>query len=190
MDIVRRLCVRTFTNTIIRLRNVWHNAELIGSHVSAAMNSYVGVTCLAQRVSEEYGIAKSQTRYAAVFPSTTLLFQKHRVILYTLVSRPKSFRRCSFRKTRYSVVYRDVNSVFFIFTRSLVKYKFNELNKIYLDSFFLKEFVIQLHYDDLNQSLSINLLYTIVLPKGHPFAKQSAKEENENEKNEMNSNFL
>jgi len=81
---LRRLCVRTFTNTIIRHRNVWHNAELIGSHVSAAMNSYVGVTCLARWVSEEYGIAKSQTRYVAVLPSTTLLSQKHQTLSWFL----------------------------------------------------------------------------------------------------------
>lgn len=46
-----RICayrVRISTNIIDRLRDVRHNAGLIGSHVSAAMNSYVGVTCLAQ----------------------------------------------------------------------------------------------------------------------------------------------
>ena len=137
--------------------------------MSGTMPSWLEVTCRRQWI-RMLGSRVS----LGEFPRSTALPKVRRVTrlsfppppsypkstkLYTLVSRPKSFRRCSFRKTRYTVVYRDVNSVFFIFTRSLEKYKFSELNKICSDSFFIERIR---HSTTLWWSWLINLLYNVL----------------------------
>jgi len=155
------------------------------------MNSYVTVTCLAWRVSEEYGIAKSQTRYAAR-PSLRHPPSLGTPILYILVSRPKSFWCCSFWKTCYSKLYRNIKSVFFIFIRSRLcqtlrsqlvvlvniigKYKCSELNKILSIRirFLLNSHLITLWW---TWSIFTNVNLSRTAPKIHPFAKTTKKKE-------------
>lgn len=157
------VCVRTFTNTTDRLRNVWHNAGLIGSHVSAAMNSYVGVTCLARRVSEECGIAKSQTLCEQPFPP--LHPPTHGAPNDTL---HPGFRTdivsggCSFRKACYSteLLYRDADSVFFAFARFLDKYKYSEISPVRI-RFLLGEIIARLRCSVLDNSLNVNFPHSI-----------------------------
>lgn len=95
---------------------VWHNAGLIGSHVSAAMNSYVGGHV--SRPASFRGARRSQKSdalHGPPPPPPPTLLQSDTLHLW--FSDRKSFRDVAhFEKTRYTYI-RDAESIFFTFVR-------------------------------------------------------------------------